>query len=161
MLQFFFPAVCVLSIEHSLNLAFFLTSGTCGTAVLTTPLKVVEAPRTSIRLISLLSSLAVRWKLVVLHNASAWAQKSATRIPKWKDLGPLRLPRPRTASGAPQRVVQKTPVLHAGRILRLGDRRADGDVHRVGCSARDERSDNSCWGKLLVLAPRESEESCL
>ena len=120
-----------------------------------------RATGTSIRQDSLLSSFAVRWKLIVLHNAPAWAQESATRVPKWKDLGPLRLPCPRTAPGAPQRFVQNTPVLHAGRILRLGDRRADGDVRRVGGSARDERSDNSCWGKLLVLAPHESEESCL
>ena len=30
----------------------------------------------------------------MLHGASALAQESATRIPKWKDLGPLRLPGP-------------------------------------------------------------------
>ena len=49
---FFFPVVCVWLIEHSLNLEFVLTSGTCGTAALTTPLKVVEASCISIRLIS-------------------------------------------------------------------------------------------------------------
>ena len=42
-LRFFFPAVCVSSIEHFLDLVLVLTSGTCGTIALTTPLKVVEA----------------------------------------------------------------------------------------------------------------------
>ena len=42
-LRFFFPVVCVSSIERLLGLVIVLTSGTCGTAVLTTPLKVVEA----------------------------------------------------------------------------------------------------------------------
>ena len=42
-LRFFFPAVCVLSIERLLNLVIVLMSGTSGTAVLTTPLKVFEA----------------------------------------------------------------------------------------------------------------------
>ena len=41
------------------------------------------------------------------------------------------------------------------------DRRADGDVRRPGGLARDERSDNSCWKKIRVLTPHESEESCL
>ena len=95
-LRFFFPVVCVSSIEHLLNLVIGPTSGTCRTAVLTTPLKVVEAPRTSIRQDSLRSSFSVRTELTVLHNAPAWAQESATRIPKWKDLGPLRLPCPWT-----------------------------------------------------------------
>ena len=54
------------------------------------------------------------------------------RIPKWKDLGPLSV-----------------------------DRRADGDVRRLGGLVRDERSDNSCWRKLRVLTPHESEDSCL
>ena len=52
--------------------------------------------RTSIRQKSLLSSFPVRSELIVLHNASALAQESATCIPKWKDLGPLRLPCPGT-----------------------------------------------------------------
>ena len=52
--------------------------------------------RTSIRQKSLLSSFPVRSELMVLHHASALAQESATRIPKWKDLGPLRLPCPGT-----------------------------------------------------------------
>ena len=55
----------------------------------------------------------------------------------------------RTAPGAPQRFVQNTPVLHTGRILRLDDGRADGDVRRPGGPARDERSDNSCWRKPI------------
>ena len=42
-LQFFFPVVCAQLMEHLLNLVIVPTSGTCGTAVLTTPLKVVEA----------------------------------------------------------------------------------------------------------------------
>ena len=88
--------------------------------------------RTLIRQNSLLSSFSVRSELIVLHNASALAQEPATRIPKRKDLGPLRLPCPGTASGAPQRFEQNTPVPHTGRILPLGDRRADGDVRRPG-----------------------------
>ena len=42
-LRFFFAAVCVSSIERLLGLVIVLTSGTCGTAVFTAPLKVVEA----------------------------------------------------------------------------------------------------------------------
>ena len=72
----------------------------------------------------------------MLHSASALAQDSATRIPKWKDLG------------------RPAPALSQ-------DRRADGDVRRLGGPARDERSDNSCWRKLRVLTPHESEECCL
>ena len=41
------------------------------------------------------------------------------------------------------------------------DRRADGDVRRLGGLARDERCDKSCWRKLRVLTPHKSEESCL
>ena len=37
------PVVCVQLIEHLKNLVIVLTSGTCGTAALVTPLKVVEA----------------------------------------------------------------------------------------------------------------------
>ena len=51
--------------------------------------------RTSIRQSSLLSSFAVLSELIVFHNASALAHESATLLPKWKDLGPLRLPCPR------------------------------------------------------------------
>ena len=50
--------------------------------------------RSLIRQNSLLSSFSVRSELIVSHNASALAQEAATRIPKWKDLGPLRLPCP-------------------------------------------------------------------
>ena len=75
-LQFFFPVVCVSLIEHLLNLVILLTSGTCGIAVLTTPLKDVKARRQN----SLLSSFSVRSELIVLHNASAMAHESATRI---------------------------------------------------------------------------------
>ena len=39
------------------------------------------------------------------------------------------------------------------------DRRADGDVRWPGGPARDEGSDTSCWRKLRVLTPHESEES--
>ena len=52
--------------------------------------------RTAIRKNSLLSSLPVRSELMVFHHASALAQEPAPRIPKWKDLGPLRLPCPGT-----------------------------------------------------------------
>ena len=51
--------------------------------------------RTSIRQSSLLSSFSVLSELIVFHNASALAHESATLLPKWKDLGPLRLPCPR------------------------------------------------------------------
>ena len=42
-LRFFFPVICDQSMERLLNLALVLTSETCGTALLTTPLKVAEA----------------------------------------------------------------------------------------------------------------------
>ena len=42
-LQFFFPVVCAQLMEHLLNLVIIPTSGTCRTAILTTPLKLVEA----------------------------------------------------------------------------------------------------------------------
>ena len=76
-LRFFLPAVCVQLIERLLYLVTVLTSGTCGTAVLTTPLKVGRGTRTSIKQNSLLSSFS---SSVVLHHASALAQESATRI---------------------------------------------------------------------------------
>ena len=52
--------------------------------------------RTFVKQNSLLSSFSVRSELTVLHHASALARESATRTPKWKDLGPLRLPSPWT-----------------------------------------------------------------
>ena len=112
--------------------------------------------RTLIRKNSLLSSFPVRSELTVLRSASAPAQESAICSQSMEGSRPALS---RTASGAPQRFVQNTPVLHTGRILRLGDRRADGDVRRPGGPAKDQRSDNSCRGKLR--APHESEESCL
>ena len=70
------------------------------------------------------------------HNASALAQESATRIPKWKDLGSLRLPCPGTDEPMATCTVQ-------------------------GVRRGDERGDNSCWVKLRVPTPHESEEGWL
>ena len=58
------------------------------------PAWVPWAPTVLIRQNSLVSSFSVRSELMVSHNASALAQESTTRIPKWKDLGPVRLPCP-------------------------------------------------------------------
>ena len=92
--------------------------------------------RTLIRQNSLLSSFSVRSELIVLHSASALAQESAICSQTMEGSRPA------------------APALSQ-------DRRADGDVRRPGGSARDERSDNSCWRKLRVLTPHESEESSL
>ena len=48
------------------------------------------------RLLNLVIVPTCRSELTVSHSASALAQEAATRVPKWKDLGPLRLPSPWT-----------------------------------------------------------------
>ena len=80
-LRFFFPAVCVYSIERFLNLVAVLTSGTCGTAVLTKPQKVEEARVPRSDRIRLYIPFPVRSELVVLHHAVSGKRKLRTLLP--------------------------------------------------------------------------------
>ena len=59
----------------------------------------------------------------------------------------------------PVREAVHDPLNQRNSAMRLGERRADGDVHCPGRrgSARDERSGNFCWRQLRVLTRDESE----
>ena len=143
MLQFFFPVV-LCSVDGALT-----ESGNCSDvwnvryrSAHYTP-ESRRGTRTSIRQNSLLPSFPARSELIVLHHASALAQESATHVLKWKDLGPLRLPCPSSVKSSAA-FGAKHACTSYGKDLATWDRRADGDLRRLGGLARDERSDNSC-----------------